>query len=247
MKIKRNLGERAFDSVNILFMLFLVMITLYPMAHVLSASFSQPSRLIAHTGLLLHPLGIQTEAYRIVFQNPMILRSYGNTMFYLIFGTALNLTMTTLGAYVLSRRQLYLKNAIMLFIVFTMFFQGGLIPSYLLVQELGLANTRLAMIIPSAMSAWNLIIMRTSFLAIPESMEESARIDGAKDLTILLRIIIPLSGPVIAVMILFYGVGHWNSWFPAMIYLRDRPLYPLQLILREILISNDMSNMMTVE
>jgi putative aldouronate transport system permease protein len=244
MQIRRTIGETLFDWVNILFMILLILVTLYPMLHVTFASVSSPSLLMRHTGMLLHPLGLEFGAYRMVFRNPMIWGGYGNTLFYLVVGTTVNLIMTTLGAYVLSRRTPMLKNTIMFLIVFTMFFQGGLIPSFLLVQAIGLAGSRWALIFPSAMSAWNLIIMRTSFMAIPESMEESARIDGAKDLSILLRIIIPLSGPVIAVMILFYGVGHWNSWFPAMIYLRDRQLYPLQLILREILIANDLSNML---
>lgn len=137
------------------------------------------------------------------------------------------------------------KNPIMFLIVFTMFFNGGLIPTYLLVNNLGLLDSRWALIIPSAMSAYNLIIMRTSFQGIPVSLEESAKLDGANDFTVLFRIVLPLSMPVVAVMILFYGVGHWNSWFNALIYLRTRDLYPLQLILREILITNSTDSMMT--
>jgi len=151
--------------------------------------------------------------------------------------------MTSLGAYGLSRKNLYWGKSMMLFIIFTMFFSGGLIPSFLLVKGIGLYNSRFALIFPSAISTMNLIIMRTNFQAIPESLEESARIDGANDLQIMMRVIIPLSGSVMAVMTLFYGVAHWNSWFNAMIYLRDRTSYPLQLVLREILISNQTQNM----
>lgn len=137
------------------------------------------------------------------------------------------------------------KNAIMFMIVFTMFFEGGLIPLYILVGKLGMMDTRWAVIIPSAVSAFNLIIMRTVFQGVPVSLEESAKIDGASDWTVLFRVIIPLSLPVVAVMVLFYGVSHWNSWFPAMIYLQNRGLLPLQLILREILIANDTTSMTT--
>lgn len=168
----------------------------------------------------------------------MIFLSYQNTVIYVVLGTVINIFMTTLGAYGLSRKNVLLSNAIMFFIVFTMFFSGGLIPMYLLMQNLSLINTRWAMWLPGMIGTTNLIIMRTSFKAIPSSLEESARIDGANDFVILYRVIVPLSKPVIAVMLLYYGVGHWNSWFNAMIYLQDRNLYPLQLILREILIDS---------
>ncbi len=181
-----------------------------------------------------------------MLQNPLILSGYRNTLFIVIVGTSLNVFMTALGAYALSRRNVLFKNPIMFFIVFTMFFSGGLIPSYLLVgQTLHMQDTLWALIIPGAMSTLNLIIMRTAFNAVPVSLEEAARMDGANDWTILFRIVIPLSWPVVAVMILFYGVGHWNAFFSALVYLRDRDLYPLQLVLREILISSNVQNMTT--
>jgi putative aldouronate transport system permease protein len=209
------------------------------------ASFSSAASLIAHRGLLFMPLGFSLEAYKAVFDNPMIGVGYGNTLFYVAAGTLINIVMTSLGAFVLSRRKLYFRNAIMMMIVVTMFFHGGLIPSFLLVNNLGMIDTAWALLIPGAINTWNLIVMRTSFQAIPASLEESAKIDGANDFTLLLRIVLPLSMPVIAVMILFYAVGHWNSWFSAMLYIRTRELYPLQLILREILITNSTDNMMT--
>jgi len=222
-----------------------MIITLYPLVHVTFASVSNPSLLIQHRGLLLRPFGFELGAYEAVFQNPMIVKGYTNTIFIVVAGTTVNIVMTSLGAYVLSRKGVYWKKVLMFIIVFTMFFGGGMIPTYLLVKNLGLTNTLWSLIIPNAMSTYNMIIMRTSFMAIPESLEESAKIDGAKDFTILFKIVLPLSLPVIAVMILFYGVGHWNSWFSAMIYLRERELYPLQLILREILIASSLDNMMT--
>lgn len=239
MRIRKTLGERLFDAGNIVIMLLMVVITLYPLYHVLMASVSNSRLLLGHEGLLLWPQGMSFGAYKLVFQNPNILNGYKNTLIVVVCGTAINLLMTSLGAYVLSRKQVPWTKPLTLFIVFTMFFSGGLIPTYLLVNNwLHLGNGLLALIIPGAISTWNLIIMRTSFAAIPESLIESAKIDGAHDFTILFRIVLPLSMPVIAVMILFYGVQHWNAWFSAMIYLRDREWFPLQLILREILIQN---------
>lgn len=245
MKIKTTPAEKLFTAVNTVFMLLLMVVTLYPLVYVAFASVSSPEEMVRHTGILLRPLGFTTGAYKMVFDNPMILQSYGNTLFYVLAGTAFNIVMTTLAAFLLSRRSFMIKNALMMFVVFTMFFNGGLIPNYLIVRSLGLYNTRLALILPTAISTYNLIIMRTSLLALPASLEESAKIDGASELTVLIKIILPLSMPIVAVMILFYGVGHWNSWFNAMIYLRNRELYPLQLILREILISSSTDSMMT--
>ena len=245
MAIKRGNGEKAFDVINVIFMILLMFITLYPLLYVAFASISSPSLLIRHRGLLLSPLGFELGAYKAVFDNPMISKGYINTIFIVVAGTMVNIVMTSLGAYVLSRKGVYWKKVFMFIIVVTMFFGGGMIPTYLLVKQLKLTDTLWSLIIPNALSTYNMIIMRTSFMSIPDSLEESARIDGAKDFTILFQIVLPLSMPVIAVMILFYGVGHWNSWFSAMIYLRDRELYPLQLILREILIASSLDNMMT--
>lgn len=243
LSIKRTASEEVFDIVNTLFLIFVIIITLYPLLHVLFASISQPAKLIQHQGILLWPLGVSFNAYSLVIKYPMIISGYLNTFFIVLVGTALNLLMTVLAAYVLSRKQVLLKGALMFFIVFTMFFQGGMIPLYIQVNNLGLRDKLWSLILPVAVSAWNIIITRTSFMAVPDSLEESARIDGANDLTILFRVVIPLSMPVLAVMVLFYGVSHWNSWFSAMLYLRDRSLYPLQLVLREILIISDVTSM----
>jgi putative aldouronate transport system permease protein len=230
----------------VLFLLALMGVTLYPLLYVLFASLSSASELTQHRGLLFAPLDLTFEAYRRVFANPIILSGYRNTLFIVIVGTALNVLMTTLGAYALSRRNVLFKDPAMFLIVFTMFFSGGLIPTFLLVgQTLGMQNTLWALIIPGAVNTLNLIIMRTAFNAVPVSLEEAARIDGANDWTILFRIFLPLAWPVVAVMFLFYGVSHWNAFFSALIYIHDRDLYPLQLVLREILISSSVQNMAT--
>ncbi|MGN8646223.1 carbohydrate ABC transporter permease [Gracilibacillus sp. HCP3S3_G5_1] len=241
--MKKTLGERLFDYGNIIFLVLLSLVTFYPLLYILFASLSDPAYVAQTRGIMLAPKNFTVEAYKMVFNNPMIVTSYLNTLFYVVVGTAVNILLTSLGAYALSRKNVLWSNFIMFMIVFTMFFEGGLIPLYLLVNEMNLIDTRWALILPTAVSAFNLIIMRTAFQGIPESLEESARIDGANDFTILFRIVLPLSLPVVAVMILFYGVFHWNSWFHAMIFLQDRELFPVQLILREILIANDTSSM----
>ncbi|KIL42162.1 sugar ABC transporter permease [Gordoniibacillus kamchatkensis] len=243
--MKPTVGERAFGYFNILLMIGLCVVTLYPFLYVLFASISEATSFLQHSGLLFGPAGFDLRAYKAVFQNPMIIKGYENTLLYVTLGTAINLVMTAIGAYVLSRPNLYFKNIIMFFIVVTMVFHGGLIPSYLLVNQLGMMNTMWAILIPGAINTFNMIIMRTSFQSVPVSLEESARMDGASDWTILFRIVIPLSMPVIAVMILWYAVGHWNSYFSALVYLRNSEKYPLQLVLRDILIANSTDSMMT--
>lgn len=245
MTYKRSLGEIIFSWFNICFMLLLCFVTLYPFIYILFASLSDPTQMAQFRGMLFYPQGFSFDAYKAVLENPMVTTGYRNTLFYVTAGTSINLIMTTLGAYALSRRNVYFKNHIMFYIVITMVFSGGLIPSFLLINNLGMLNTPWALLLPGAINSFNLIIMRTAFQGIPASLEESARIDGANDWVIMTRIIIPLSMPVIAVMILWYAVGHWNSYFNALIYLRDRELFPLQLVLREILISNSTDSMMT--
>ncbi len=231
--------DHFFNFINMTLLIFLIVITLYPFLYIVFASLSNPSRIMAHIGLLYKPLGFSLGAYKAVFKNPNIFTGYLNTCFLVTVGMAVNIIMTSLGAYFLSRKNVLWGKAIMFLIVFTMFFNGGLIPLYFTVKGLHLNNTLWALILPSAINTFNLIIMRTAFMSIPDSIEESAKMDGAGHLTILFRIVIPLSMPTIAVMILFYGVGHWNAWFQAMIFLQDRQLFPLQLILREILLMND--------
>ena len=241
LKKRRTLFDFALNGL----MLLVILVTLYPMYYVICSSVSDPVRLSSNMGVLWHPLGFQTEAYRLVFNNPMILRSYLNTLLYVGLGTTLNVTSTILTAYVLSRKGLFWGKLLRMMLVITMFFSGGMIPFYLIVDMLGLNGSWLAVIIPYLFNPMNVVIMRTSFEGVPASLEESAFLDGASHFTVLTRIIVPLSMPVVAVMILFYGVGHWNSWFSAMMFIRDRHWFPLQLILREILIVNSTSDMTT--
>ncbi|MDR6880814.1 carbohydrate ABC transporter permease [Bacillus sp. 3255] len=242
--VKKSTGSVVFDACNVIALSLLVVITAYPLLYVVIASFSNSELLVSHTGLLFKPLGFQMEAYKLVLSNPNILSGYRNTLVVVIGGTLLSLFLTALGAYGLSRKGLMFGRPLMIAVVFTMFFSGGLIPTYLLVYNtLHLGNNLLALVLPTAISTWNLIVLRTAFAAIPESLIESAKMDGAGEYTVLFRIVIPLAMPAMAVMILFYGVGHWNAWFSAMIYLRDRELYPLQLIMREILLQNSVDSM----
>lgn len=206
---------------------------------------SNSGLLTQHQGLLLAPQGLSFDAYKKVLQNPMILRGYMNTFFILGVGVVLDVTMTAIGAYFLSRRHVLFQTPIMMAITFTMFFSGGMIPQYLTIKSLHLTGTLWGLIIPFMVSTYNLIILRTSFASIPESLVEAARIDGAGHLTVLFKVILPLSKAILAVMVLYYGVGIWNGWFWASILIRDRASYPLQVILREILMQNDVTSMTT--
>lgn len=236
-------GYKSFRVLNATLMIAVIAVTLYPFLYVLFASLSDPALLMKYDRILLKPAGFSFKAYYHVFQNPMILLGYKNTFFVLVAGITVNMLITTLASYVLSRKSFPGRNLMMFFTVFTMFFSGGMIPTYLAVREYGLYNSLWALIFPTALSTYNMIIMRTSFAAVPISLEESAKLDGAGHFTILCRIILPLSKPVIAVIGLYYVVAHWNSWFNAMLYLQDRNKFPLQLVLREILIQGDTSTM----
>lgn len=222
------------------------LICLYPILYVVFASFSDSALLEGYNGFLYRPLGFSVNAYNAVFEDEEIWRGYANTILYVVVGTTLSVVLTALGAYAITRKNFLWRKPILIMVLITMFFNGGLIPNFLLVRAIGIYDTIWAVILPTAISAWNMFIMRTSFAGIPASIEEAAEIDGANQFQIFVKIILPLSLSVIAVMVLYYGVGRWNAWFNAMIYLRDRTLYPLQLILREILISNSTEDMMLV-
>ena len=243
-KIRTGIGERVFNVVNILFLIGIMGITLYPMLYVVFASFSKPDRFMMHYGPLWYPLGFDLASYQAVFKNPNIWNGYRNTIFIVVVGVAVNMSLTLLGGYLLSRRNWMFQRVMALSVIFTMYFSGGLIPFYLTVRDLRLDKTLWSLILPTAISTYNMIIMRTAFAVIPESLEESAKLDGASHFVILTKVMIPLVGPTIAVLVLYYGVGHWNSWFNAMIFLSGvRSKYPLQLILREILIQNSLNDM----
>ena len=239
MVIKRTLGEKIFTVFNTVFLTFLSIICLYPIYHVLMASFSESGPLLAHQGLLLAPAGFSFTSYEVIMRYPGIWSGYLNTIFIVLFGTCLSLLVTSMAAYPLSRQGFGARRFFMLAITFTMIFSGGMIPRFLVVRDVGLYDSIFSLIIPVAINTTNLIIVRTAFAAVPPSLEESAKIDGANDLIIYARIILPLTKATLAVIALYYGVSYWNSWLTASIYLRNRERFPLQLILREILIAND--------
>ncbi|SEF92676.1 carbohydrate ABC transporter permease [Paenibacillus sp. UNC499MF] len=235
--------DRLFNTVIYLVLGLVLLIVLYPLVFVLSASFSEP-QYIMNGEVLLWPKGLTLDSYAKIFEDNQILRGFGNTLLYTTTGTCLNVIMTILAAYPLSRKDFVGRNLFMGLFVFTMFFGGGLIPTYILIKNLGLLNSFWVMILPGAVSIWNIIIMRTFFQqTIPGELEEAATIDGCSNMQILTRVILPLSMPIIAVTILFYAVGHWNSFFNALLYLSDKSKFPLQLVLREILIQGQTDSM----
>ncbi|MGG1518127.1 carbohydrate ABC transporter permease [Paenibacillus oryzisoli] len=221
-------------------MIFIIAICLYPLVFVFSMSISDPLA-AARQEVWLWPKGFSLQSYKLVMDNPDLWTSYGNTIFYTVVGTAVNVVMTILIAFPLSRKSFVIRVPLTLFIVFTMLFKGGIIPSFILINHLGLYDTRLILILLGAVGVWYVIIARTYFESLPESMFESAKIDGANDMVILWRIVVPLSMPIIAVLILFYAVEHWNSYFSALIYLPSKELQPLQLFLVKVLVENTQS------
>jgi len=233
----RTRGDQIEAVLLRVFFLVFSVVMLYPMLHVLFTSLSEPGRLTKHRGVMFGPLGLDITAYRVVFGNSRILTGYMNTLFILAVGLTVNLTLTSLGAYFLSRKHVMLFKPIMIMILISMYFSGGLIPFFLTVRNLRLYNTRWALIFPVALSTYNMIVLRSYFQTIPDSLAESVFMDGGGHMTVLFRIVLPLSLPAMAVMVLYYGVGHWNSWFNAMIFIRDSSKYPLQLILRDMLIA----------
>ncbi len=236
--MKVTAGQRIFAVFNYIIIAFVVVVTLYPFWHIFMASFSDSMKLMAHDGLILKPIGFSLDSYKQVLGDKEVIRGFLNTLFILVTKNLLSIVLTLLGAYFLSRKNLMLTPIISFMVVVTMFFSGGLIPTYLNVRSLGLDDSFAALIFPTAINTFNLIILRTAFYGVPDSLEEAARIDGAGDLRILFRILVPVILPSIMVVALYYIVGVWNSWFDAMIYLRDRKLFPLQLILREVLVES---------
>ncbi|AEI40553.1 carbohydrate ABC transporter permease [Paenibacillus mucilaginosus] len=241
--MKPTVGERIFDGLNTLLLLLVIFISVYPMLYIFNSSVSDPDALLRNRSFMFLPEGFQLEAYKQVLQNPKVYSGYINTLFYVTVGTAVNLLMTSLAAYALSRADLYGRKFMMKLITFTMFFGGGMIPTFLLVQNLGLVDSRMALILPAAISTFYFIIMKTNFESIPNEMIESARLDGANDFTILFRIVLPVSKAILAVMTLYYAVDHWNEYMGPLLYLRDQGLYPIQIVLRDILLSSSMESM----
>lgn len=235
---KEALGDRLFSIINYILLSLILVIVLYPLIYILSASFSD-ARAVTSGQVWLWPVQPTVAGYEALFKNKFLLSGFGNSIFYTLFGTIINVVVTILAAYPLSRPNLPGRTILTFLFFFTTIFSGGLIPTYLIVKELGILNTRWAMLLPGALSVWNLLIMRTYFqTTIPKDLYDAAQIDGCDDFNYLWRVLLPLSGPIIAVVALFYAIGHWNSFFTAMIYLNNKALWPLQLVLREILVQN---------
>lgn len=243
----RNPSRKIFMIFNTVLFIGIILVCLIPVLHVVFASLSDPHWVQAQQGIIYRIKGFNLNGYKLVFQNHSLLISYANTFLYVFSATAIGMLITVMGAYALSRKDFLWANLIMFAITFTMLFSGGIIPFYMVVTNvLGWYDSRLAVIIPACVSTFNLIVVRTSMATIPPSMEESARIDGANRFVVLFRIILPLIKPTLATIILYYAVGHWNSWFNASIFLTTRDKFPLQLVLKEILISNDISSTTTL-
>lgn len=238
---QESLGSRTFDVANVLILTLLMIACLYPVWYVFVASFSESSAITANAWKLLWPRGFSFNAYANALKHPLIASGYRNILFILVFSLPLNMVMTLLCAYFMAAKNVMFKKPIMQFLLFTMFFGGGLIPSYLNQKQLGLYNNLWALIIPGALSLYNAIICRSAIDAIPDSLIESAYMDGANDFTILFKVVTPLIKPTLAVLLLYYGVGHWNGWFSASIYIKDRTLLPIQNVLRAVLLANDSS------
>lgn len=237
--IKEGRTDRWFNIINYVVLTLFLITVLYPLVFIVSASFSSPNA-VTSGRVWLWPVEPSLEGYAAVFKHKLIWSSFWNSVFYTVAGTLINVVLTVMAAYPLARRDLFGKNAFMLLFVFTTIFSGGLIPSYILVKDLGMLNTVWAMILPSAMSVFNVIIARTYFkTTIPDELLEAAQLDGCNDFKFVSRIVIPLSGPIIAVIMLYSAVGYWNQYFNALIYLKQPSLYPLQLVLREILVQNE--------
>ena len=241
MKSKLNrytATDFIFDGVNALFLTFLMFVTVYPMYFVLVASVTNNLTLLSSPGFLWYPKGFNVYSFKLAFSHPLILSGYKNILIVMIVGLFVNLSLTLFTGFFLASKDVFFKKPVLFMILFTMFFSGGMIPGFLNIRSLGLYNTLWSLILPGAVSVYNAIICRTAIQAIPESLAESARIDGANDLTILFRIITPLIKPTMVVLILYYGIHHWNAWFHASIYIRDTMKLPIQNILRSILIAN---------
>lgn len=231
-------GDKIFEIVNFSLLTLITIIVLYPVLYIIAASFSDPQAVISGEVFII-PVRPTLRGYAAVFRNKKILMGFFNSFFYLIIGTILNLIMTMLCAYPLSRKEFRARGFISLFFVFTMYFSGGLVPTYILVNKLGLINSRWSMIIPTAMSTYNMIICRTYIVnSIPDELYEAGQIDGCTPWRYFIRVVTPLSKPILAVLTLYYGVAKWNDYFNAMLFLRSDTLQPLTIVMREILIQN---------
>jgi putative aldouronate transport system permease protein len=231
-------SDQAFQVINICLLAMFTLAVLYPLIYVFSSSFSS-AEAINSGAVKLWPVGVNVDAYTTIAHAPALVTGFLNSLFYSVTGALLGTTLTVLAGYPLSRPDLVGRRPIMFLLLIPTLFSAGIIPTYIIVQRLGLLNTRWAIILPGAMSVFNVIITRTFYqVTIPMEMLEAAKVDCANDFSFLLKVVLPLSKPILAVNLLFYAIGQWNSWFSALIYLTDQHLYPLQLVLRDILLNN---------
>lgn len=244
-KVCRKRKWSIFDIVNTIFLGLMSLIMIYPFYNVFITSFAKYEDLIA-SSVYLFPVSFQLDSYKMVLSESSFYKGFGVTIFVTVVGTAICMLVSLLCGYALSKKSLPGRNAILTLILFTMFFNGGLIPFYLVVSGIGLINSVWSMILPCAISTWYMIIMKNYFNTIPTSLEESARLDGANDLQILARIIIPVSKPIIATFSLFYAVERWNEWWNALLFISDENIRPLQIVLRQILVNVMVSDKMRV-
>lgn len=245
--VKESLNDKLFLLGVYAFLVFILIIILYPLIYILSSSFSSPQAVISGKVWLL-PVEPSLAGYKAIFANKQILTGYANSLFYTFFGVLISVSLTIMLAYPLSKKTFYGRSLIMILLVITMMFSGGLIPLYLTVKKLGILDTRWAMLLPGALAVWQVIITRTFFqMTIPSELSEAAELDGCSDLGFLTRVVIPISKPILAVLVLTYAVGQWNAFFDALIYLKSQHLFPLQIVLRNILILNTIDPSMMVD
>lgn len=235
MHYKPSLGSRLFDAANVAILIVFSLVTLFPFLYILATSLA-PLQQVLRGGLILWPEEVTWDAYRTIFSNTHFVRSLMTTVFVTVVGTLTNLVFTVFMAYPLAKKRLKGRRTILFLVVFTILFSGGMIPTYMVVKSVGLMNTVWSLILPGAISAFNLIIMKNFFQGIPEELEEAARIDGCKNLGVLFRIVLPLSMPALATFTLFYAVGHWNQFFAAVMYITKSNLWPIQVVLRQMII-----------
>ena len=235
-------SDKIFDVVNMLLMVVLVVVFAWPLWFVLISSFSDPFE-VTMGNVLLFPKGLMLDSYKAMMKYSQILTGYANSLYYTVVGTGINMVLSICCAYPISRKDFPLRKPLLLMFLFTMYFSGGMIPTYLVVKQVGILNTRWAMMLPGAISVYNCLVMRNYFMnSIPGELEEAAVLDGANAAQYLQKVVLPLSKPVLAVIGLYYAVGHWNAYYAALLYLQDLDLYPLQSILRNIMSATQMIN-----
>lgn len=243
----KSISRKVFEIFNAVILVLIAAVTIIPFIYVLSTSLTSEQEFIQR-GLSLIPRRITWESYEFIFKpGNSIFRAYKNTLFITLVGTAINMVITSMLAYGMSKKWLPGRNGIMFLIFFTMLFNGGMIPNYLVVKSFGLMNSLWSLIIPGIVNTWNMILLRNFFMEIPESVEESAKIDGATDIGVLFKIVLPMSAPALATITLFYAVDHWNGWMNALIYLSDKKLWPVQLLLRQIILLSSVSDLEVVD